>query len=473
MNRQAIVVTGANSGIGLRCCEELLAAGHLVFALDRDLDAVSAIAGGAGEMVTIRCDLLAEAQVAEAFATVARRVDRLDGLVCSAGVLRTGRLVEMSVADFDLVFGVNTRGAWLCAKAATDLLTRSGDEATSGRIVMVASIAAIRPKINGGAYAASKAALAQLTKVLAVELAALGIRVNAVAPATVDTPMIRSAAKDGSGYKPSGLSPIGRIAEPATSSRSSASCSRPNPTTSTACCCPSMPARRRRSSAEPACGAFVAARTLDPPGDRHMRTNQARRVVVTGAADGIGLACCETLRREGWNVVMVDIDGERLAERASRLGAPHHVVDVTDADALSALADALEHRDPELGPIEGLVNSAGIVQKPLPPEHLPLAEYDRVIAVDQRGTYLSCVAFGRHMAARRRGSIVNIASITGMRSVPLHAYGPAKAAVIATGECLAAEWGRPASGSTRSRPDTPSPSASASASRRANAPSNT
>ncbi|KTS23848.1 short-chain dehydrogenase [Methylobacterium indicum] len=172
-----------------------------------------------------------------------------------------------------------------------------------------------------------------------------------------------------------------------------------------------------------------------------MRTNQARRVVVTGAADGIGLACCETLRREGWNVVMVDVDGERLAERASRLGAPHHVVDVTDADALSALADALEHRDPELGPIEGLVNSAGIVQKPLPPELLPLAEYDRVIAVDQRGTYLSCVAFGRHMAARRRGSIVNIASITGMRSVPLHAYGPAKAAVIATGECLAAEWG--------------------------------
>ncbi|WP_082711416.1 SDR family NAD(P)-dependent oxidoreductase [Methylobacterium indicum] len=214
MNRQAIVVTGANSGIGLRCCEELLAAGHLVFALDRDLDAVSAIAGGTGEMVPIRCDLLAEAQVAEAFATVARRVDRLDGLVCSAGVLRTGRLVEMSVAEFDLVFGVNTRGAWLCAKAATDLLTRSGDEATSGRIVMVASIAAIRPKINGGAYAASKAALAQLTKVLAVELAALGIRVNAVAPATVDTPMIRSAAKDGSGYKPSGSSPIGRIAEP-------------------------------------------------------------------------------------------------------------------------------------------------------------------------------------------------------------------------------------------------------------------
>ncbi len=61
--------------------------------------------------------------------------------------------------------------------------------------------------------------------------------------------------------------------------------------------------------------------------------------------------------------------------------------------------------------------------------------------VDQRGTYLGAVVFGTRMAARRRGSIINIASIAGMRSMPLHAYAPAKAAVIAMTECLAAEWG--------------------------------
>ncbi|MBT7509706.1 MAG: SDR family oxidoreductase, partial [Rhodospirillaceae bacterium] len=84
------------------------------------------------------------------------------------------------------------------------------------RVVMLGSIAAIRPKIGGGAYAASKAALSRLVRVMAVELAQDNILVNAVAPGTVDTPMIASAlAKPGKTYKPSGRSPLGRVAEPA------------------------------------------------------------------------------------------------------------------------------------------------------------------------------------------------------------------------------------------------------------------
>jgi NAD(P)-dependent dehydrogenase (short-subunit alcohol dehydrogenase family) len=70
-----------------------------------------------------------------------------------------------------------------------------------------------------------------------------------------------------------------------------------------------------------------------------------------------------------------------------------------------------------------------------------MASWDEVVRVDQRGTYVAAVVFGTRMAARRRGSIVNIASVAGMRSMPLHAYAPAKAAVIAMTECLAAEWG--------------------------------
>jgi NAD(P)-dependent dehydrogenase (short-subunit alcohol dehydrogenase family) len=68
--------------------------------------------------------------------------------------------------------------------------------------------------------------------------------------------------------------------------------------------------------------------------------------------------------------------------------------------------------------------------------------WDEVVRVDQRGTYLACMVFGKRMAVRKRGSIVNIASVAGMRSMPLHAYAPAKAAVISMTECLAAEWGR-------------------------------
>jgi NAD(P)-dependent dehydrogenase (short-subunit alcohol dehydrogenase family) len=71
-----------------------------------------------------------------------------------------------------------------------------------------------------------------------------------------------------------------------------------------------------------------------------------------------------------------------------------------------------------------------------------MSAWDDVVRIDQRGTYVASVAFGRRMATRGRGSIVNIASIAGMRSMPLHAYAPAKAAVIAMTECLAAEWGR-------------------------------
>jgi NAD(P)-dependent dehydrogenase (short-subunit alcohol dehydrogenase family) len=67
--------------------------------------------------------------------------------------------------------------------------------------------------------------------------------------------------------------------------------------------------------------------------------------------------------------------------------------------------------------------------------------WDEVVRVDQRGTYVASLVFGARMVARRRGSIVNIASVAGMRSMPLHAYAPAKAAVIAMTECLAAEWG--------------------------------
>ncbi|MBX6370248.1 MAG: SDR family oxidoreductase, partial [Rhodospirillales bacterium] len=110
-----------------------------------------------------------------------------------------------------------------------------------------------------------------------------------------------------------------------------------------------------------------------------------------------------------------------------------------DAAAIESVAADLETK---LGPTDILVTSAGVIQVPLPPEELSLADWDQVVAVDQRGVYLSCVAFGRRMAKRGRGSIVNIASVAGLRSMPLHAYAPAKAAVIAMTESLAAEWGR-------------------------------
>ncbi len=88
-----------------------------------------------------------------------------------------------------------------------------------------------------------------------------------------------------------------------------------------------------------------------------------------------------------------------------------------------------------------LVNSAGVLQRTLPPEELSLREWDFVARIDLRGTYLCCARFGAVMAKRGSGAIVNIASVAGMGSGPLHSYGPAKAGVINLTECLAAEWG--------------------------------
>ena len=159
--------------------------------------------------------------------------------------------------------------------------------------------------------------------------------------------------------------------------------------------------------------------------------------VVTGGASGIGEAVCRELTRQGLSVALVDRD-ERANGVAQEIGARAFFADVADQPELERCAELIEA---ELGPATILVNSAGIIQQPLPPEELNLAVWDEIIRVDQRGTYISCLTFGRRMAMRGCGSIVNIASIAGMRSVPLHAYAPAKAAVISITECLAAEWG--------------------------------
>lgn len=159
--------------------------------------------------------------------------------------------------------------------------------------------------------------------------------------------------------------------------------------------------------------------------------------VVTGGASGIGAACCRELAARGATVALLDRD-ERVRALAREIGGHAWIVDVADEAAMNACAEAIES---DLGPVEILVNSAGVIQVPVAPERIDMATWDEVVRVDQRGTYLAAVVFGTRMAARRHGSIINIASIAGMRSMPLHAYAPAKAAVISMTECLAAEWG--------------------------------
>lgn len=162
--------------------------------------------------------------------------------------------------------------------------------------------------------------------------------------------------------------------------------------------------------------------------------------VVTGGSSGIGAACVRHLSARGDQVILLDLPGTWDEAKLKKLGASAaYACDVTDEKALREVAALIEAKH---GPVDGLVNSAGILQHRLPPDKLTMTEWDRVVAVDQRGTYLACAVFGSRMAELGSGAIVNIASVTGWRSVPLHAYAPAKAAVISMTACLAAEWGR-------------------------------
>lgn len=161
-------------------------------------------------------------------------------------------------------------------------------------------------------------------------------------------------------------------------------------------------------------------------------------IVVTGGASGIGEACARFFAERGGQVVIADKRIDAAENIAAEIGGKAIFIDVGDEDQVQAVVSELDHAEP----VAVLVNCAGILQRTLPPEELSMKEWDLVVRIDLRGTYLCCVGFGKRMAARGHGAIVNIASVAGMRSGPLHGYGPAKAGVIHMTECLAAEWGR-------------------------------
>jgi NAD(P)-dependent dehydrogenase (short-subunit alcohol dehydrogenase family) len=210
-------ITGAASGIGMGAAKRLLDEGWTVIGLDLATGAMQDLAGHGERFQALACDVASADSIKAAFKTIAQRYGRLNGLVCSAGVLRIGALESMSVEDFDQLFSVNVRGLWLTAREALPLLKVAGAEQDIARMVFLASIAGTRHKVESGAYAATKAAVIALTKVMGVEVAKYNVLVNAVAPATVDTPMVRPHFNPGSNtsYRTSGKSPLGRIAEPA------------------------------------------------------------------------------------------------------------------------------------------------------------------------------------------------------------------------------------------------------------------
>jgi NAD(P)-dependent dehydrogenase (short-subunit alcohol dehydrogenase family) len=159
-------------------------------------------------------------------------------------------------------------------------------------------------------------------------------------------------------------------------------------------------------------------------------------VLVTGAASGIGRACVERLTSDGGVVAAVDLDRAALGG----LGALALAADVTDADAL---ADAVARVEADLGPLDAVVNVAGITGSRAAAEcHVtPVEEWRRVLDVNLTGTFLVCRAVLPGMLARGGGCIVNIASAAGLVAFPGRcAYTASKGGVVQLTRSLAADY---------------------------------
>ena len=170
---------------------------------------------------------------------------------------------------------------------------------------------------------------------------------------------------------------------------------------------------------------------------------QNRVAVITGAASGIGKATAEKFAGAGDVVIVADLseeNGQAVVEEIRAAGgqAVFHPVDVSDVASVEALATFV---DGEYGTPASLVNSAGILQNRSAIEDFDLKEHDRVWAINYRGTYLCCRAFGPRMAKAGWGSIVNISSTSSIAAFPILAYGPGKAALDRLTSILAAELG--------------------------------
>jgi len=185
------IVTGAGSGIGRASAVLFAREGAYVALVDRDRaglqETLAAIEGANGE-ASLHVGDVGEADFAKAtVGDVTARRGRLDVLMAAAGFSCGGTVLTTDPADWDSVFRTNVGGTWLWSRAAVPEMQRQG----SGSIITLASQLAIAGGRGNSAYIAAKGAIISLTRTMALDFATDGIRVNAIAPGAIDTPMLR------------------------------------------------------------------------------------------------------------------------------------------------------------------------------------------------------------------------------------------------------------------------------------------
>lgn len=212
-----LVVTGAASGIGRATALLALERGHAVAAVDADEQGLADLAEATNDserLVTSVADVVDQSAIHAAIAAVVERFGRLDALVAAAAIGPTGRIDEMDTELWDRVVDVTLKGSAICCRAAIPHMRASG----GGAIVLFGSVLgrAVTPGV--GAYAGAKAGIEGLVRTLAIDHAAEGIRANAIAPGSTDTPMMWLGVEPGQLEQARRMCeddiPLGRVADP-------------------------------------------------------------------------------------------------------------------------------------------------------------------------------------------------------------------------------------------------------------------
>jgi NAD(P)-dependent dehydrogenase (short-subunit alcohol dehydrogenase family) len=184
------VVTGGASGIGFAAAQELISQGWRVGLIDVQAEKLEAAQKALGSgSCALQADITDAAAAANAIGEIGRVLGPVTGAVNSAGIARDIPCLETDPALFRTILDVNVIGSFIVAQAAARAMIEGKRK---GAIVNIASVSGIRGNTGRVAYGASKGAVLVMTKVMAVELAAYGIRVNAVSPGPVDTPMVQA-----------------------------------------------------------------------------------------------------------------------------------------------------------------------------------------------------------------------------------------------------------------------------------------
>jgi|LSQX01.2.fsa_nt_gb NAD(P)-dependent dehydrogenase (short-subunit alcohol dehydrogenase family) len=209
------IVTGAGRGLGAAMAKGLADAGASIIVADIDLLAVAATADliteAGGKAHPVKVDVGSADDVKAMVDTAVNTFGTVDILVNNAGINRRNPCVEMSEEDWDAVIRVNLKGTFLCAREVGKILV----EKQSGKVINVASLLATVAQPNRGPYAASKGAVAQFTKVLALEWAPYNVNVNAIAPGYFATELNTKLMEDKQVYDEiTARIPMARWADP-------------------------------------------------------------------------------------------------------------------------------------------------------------------------------------------------------------------------------------------------------------------